>query len=350
MIESNRGRLRRSFLKTTGVTLIGGATAGCLVNTDGGGDVELTIADWVPEGHQVIQDNLLPWIDEVKSRSETDLTFDLRTGGEIGGSGEMLSIAREGIADIAMVGGPYFDAQLPLSQVLHLPGTFTETAPAMEKAWDMSQGVLHDEEFSELGLQVVNLGLEPPYQLGLATESKVVEVDDWNGLNVRSPGGMGSLAITNLGGTPVDVRAEDTIPAFESGTLDSNIAALDVFLVYGLDSFFNYVTTNVNLSSFAMFYVMAEDAWNELPEDIQNAMLSSAKDRAPEVGRTYDANEDEAAESFADAGVEPYQVPAEAYTGWMDILEPVHNTWIEEKEEAGLPAQEVYDEFESSWN
>lgn len=339
---------RRAVLQTGAVTVAAG-TVGCI--GDNGADntaesVEIVVADFVPEQHHIRQDNLLPWVERVEELAENDVNFELHFAGELGEATELLSMARDGVVDIALVSAAYF-SEFQLTEVTHLPATFLDTEVAAGAFWEMAQGTLYDEELEPLGIRAVHATLEPNYQLA-TVDREVIKLDDWEGLNVRSPGGIGSSAIEALGGTPVDIATGDVHSAFESGTIDANIAAANTFYVFDQVPFLEHVTSNVNLGSFASYWAMNEDIWQDLPGDVQDAMAQAASEVVPDSGATFDQNESEMFEILAEEeDMNVYEVPTDIYDEWEETLQPVHEEWIENVEGKGLPGQEAYDEFTS---
>lgn len=347
MGPQTRGIGRRTYLKLTGGSIAGAGLAGCTGDGDGdGGDdqVTLQVADFLPENHHIRRFSLLPWVERVEELTDGQVEFDLNFGGALGGSGEMLSMAREGIADITICPPAYFPGELPLGQVGNLPGTFLETEVACEAFWNLTNDMLYEEELRDLNLRPVFVTVEAPYQAGSLTGDPIVSLDDWDGLSVRSTGGIMSVTIESLGASPVEIAPEDIYSSAERGVVDAIPLGQASVEAYDLWEFYSHWSTNVNLGSWVAFWAMNHDTWDGLPESVQDALLTAAEEQAPMMGADYDEYHTGLHPDFEDRGIELYEVPEEEYSEWVDVMrDAAHGHWLDATEERGEPGQEVLD-------
>lgn len=149
----------------------------------------LEVADFLPENHHIRRFSLSPWVEPVEELTDGQVELDLNFDGPLGGSGEMLSMGREGIADITICPPAYFPGEIPLGQVGNLPGTFLDTEVAREAFWNLTNDMLYEKELRSLNLRPVFVTVEAPYQAGSLTGDPIVSLDGWDGLSVRSTGG-----------------------------------------------------------------------------------------------------------------------------------------------------------------
>lgn len=331
---------RRSYIKGAGAAVGTVALAGC---SGGGDDHTFTVADFLPETHHIREHNLLPWVDRVEELTDGEVEFDLHFGEELGTSGEMLSLARDQVADISIVAPAYFPAELSLGQVGNLPDTYLDVEVANEAFWHLTQDFLYEEELEDLNLRPVATTAEAPYQV-YAEDNPIEVLSDWEGRNVRSAGGIMSVTIEALGGSPTDIEAPEQYSAHERGVVDSNLQAEPSFLAWDIYHFFDYGTTNVNLGSWVAFWVMNHDVWDTLDETIQDAFLQAGEEIAPQTGAAYrDEEVEPLREQFQDDGIDLYEVDGDEYEEWSDAMQEAQDHWVDEIEDRGDPGQEALD-------
>jgi len=356
MVRKQTAVRRRSYLKMAGVTITGVGLAGCSGGdggTDGGdggtttqSSVSLTVADWLPESHHIRQDYIVPWSDRIAQEASTDVTIDRRPAGQVGGAGEMLSLVRNNVAEVTNIGIPYFSGELALTQVTNLPGSFNDTAVAHTAFWTILQGILQEEDFDPLNIKAVGGTVEPPYNLGIAVDTKVTTLDDWQGLSVRSSGGIISNTIEKLGGTPTSIQAADVFSAFERGTVDANVATAPAFQTFDLPQFLNYFTKDISLGSFNTVMAVSQSTWSDLPTDVQEAMTIASEEIGPQAGATFDDQVETSLGEFEDQGIDVYTPPESDYSAWEDTYDDVEGTWANQLE--NRPVEETISNWKSA--
>lgn len=350
MVRQSRGLDRRSYLQIAGGSMLGAGVAGCVGgngNGNGGNnDNVIEVADFLPENHHIRKFSLLPYVERVKELTDDEVEFELHFAGSLGGSGEMLSMAREGIADITICPPAYFPGELPLGQVGNLPGTFLDTEVANEAFWHLTNDVLYEEELKDLNLRPVFTTLEAPYQVGSLTGEPLIEMDDWDGLSVRSTGGIMSITIESLGASPVEISPEDIYTSAERGVVDVIPLGQASVEAYDLWDFYSHWSTNVNLGSWGAFWAMNHDTWDGLSENIQDAFLTAAEEKAPEMGADYEEYHTSLHPEFEDRGIELYEVPDDDYQEWVSVMKSgAHNHWLAAANDRDLPGEKVLNEW-----
>ena len=82
-----------------------------------------------------------------------------------------------------------------------------------------------------------------------------------------------------------------------------------------------------------------------MPEDVQEIIDEKyGMDGGIRVGKGFDADYEENIEIAKEHGVEIYELPEEERKKWEEATEVVHENWVEDMEEQGLPGREVLDE------
>lgn len=339
---------RRTFLRATGAVSAAGLTgvAGCLGSGGGSGAADLTVAHFLPESHHIRQKALMPWMNKVKEKADSEVTFDEKPGGQLGGPGDMLTLIKQGTADISLASPAYLSDQIPLSGVGELPDTFFKAENGCRAYWKLSQNELYETEYNNQNFQVVNLSLEAPYQI-MTTQPKIVELGDWSGVNVRSAGGIMSITIEALGGTPVEIQAPEIHTSWDRGVVDGTAIAEPSVKPYDLVGFINYASTNVNLASWVGLWAISDSSYDSLPDDVQTAMREAGKEASAEAGAAFDSMVQDLRDEFSSAGVELYEVPDEEYSRWSERMDQSIDSWIQQMANRNTPGQKLVDAWQS---
>jgi TRAP-type C4-dicarboxylate transport system substrate-binding protein len=151
-----------------------------------------------------------------------------------------------------------------------------------------------------------------------------------------------------LGAVPVSMAPTEGFMAMERGLVIGRpgaIAQIETDNMYDL-------ITHVNMYNFGQagnLGIMNMETWNNLPPDIQAIFTDpSTIEFYEEVQYKYGmASTETALEKCKEAGVVfTYPTPEEAKL-WDEALKPVHEAWIKDKEDRGLPGREILEEAKS---
>tara|TARA_R110002049_G_scaffold83873_5_gene213429 strand:- start:86 stop:679 length:594 start_codon:yes stop_codon:yes gene_type:complete len=177
--------------------------------------------------------------------------------------------------------------------------------------------------------------LLPPYQIASA-DKPIVADEDWDGLRLRTPGGILEIAANSVGATAVPMGGPDMYAAMQRGTVDATVNAFASLNSYKLNELLKAVSSNASFGSFAFTMVINKDVFDSLDPEIQTAMKDAGDATATHVAEWMDANERKIAQSFADDGVEIYEVDPVILEGWNASLGEVANIWASRLDERGL--------------
>lgn len=330
---------RREFAKATGSAIALTGVAGCLGGSSSG--LTLSWTDPWPNGHFHHTNSRDMFTERVKELADSDISWNIQSSGAIGDSGEMLSIAQNNLADVVHLSPSYFSGQFPLSMSTVLPGAYTDVESGNQTFWELSQGVLQEEELSDLGLKSVGVSLTPPYLATITTDKKVETLDDFNGLSLRSAGGIMGTTIQNLGASPTEVPPEDVVSSIERDVIDGLLLNEASVASYGLIDQVQYLATNASLTGFGSFMAISSDRFEGLPSDVQDAMVTAGSEIAPEVGANVDELVEGYRQDFRDAGADVYEIPDDEYQRWLDATQPAIDQWESDAQDAGKSTSPV---------
>ena len=169
-------------------------------------------------------------------------------------------------------------------------------------------------------------------------------VADFDGKRLRALGGMGRAAKL-IGATPSTMPASETYTALQRGTVDAiGFPYSYTFAAYKLDEIADWVTTNMSLGTVNCPSVFNVDAWNALPEQYQELLLSLKDGAYAAMEAAYKEKDVVNEKKWREGGkIQMVQIPENEMAEFRKIAgSPVWNTWVEENAE-DLPAQELLD-------
>src|SRR5699024_11004539 len=148
----------------------------------------------------------------------------------------------------------------------------------------------------------------PQYQLATA-KSPITSLEDIKGKKVRVTGTM-ELAFDELGASPVFMPATEAYTAMERGTVDGLVFPFTSFKPYQIESLAKYSTKNANFGSFTVIYSINEEVYNDLPENVKEAMQKAGDEVVEHLSTFLDKKIDELIEEFY-SDIEMYELSEE---------------------------------------
>lgn len=340
---------RRNFVRSVGAGLAVG-TAGCIGNISGGGGVEMTVAECMPEDHEIRRFQWNFFQERVEELTDGEIEFDIHPGGALGDCPENLSLIRDGTADIATLITAFYTDQLPLHTIPGLPGSFQDPVHGAEAFWPVSQpgNFFYENEIADFGIRPAAVATTSPFNIFTTDDvGQITEFEDWEDVTARSAGGATSRLLEALGATPVEIPAADMYSALQSGTINAAVTAAAAMVSYGLEDFVDYGTTNISLGTIPFGYYMNDDSWEALSEEHQEAFQQAGEEAATNTGEEYNgANESVRQELEEEGTLEAYEIPSDVTDEMDPIMADVETQWVDSLEHPD--AEEGYEVWEDS--
>jgi TRAP-type C4-dicarboxylate transport system substrate-binding protein len=281
------------------------------------------------------------WAKSVEKRTSGRVQFELTSLPELGfGGGETLRVLRTGIIDVAEVYGGYVAGELPIVEILELPGIFPDGATAKKAvlAWKP-----HEAKILEQKVNAVMLGMALYPDQAFFSKKPLRKLEDFKGLKVRVHSvALGSL-VAGLGGQPLTIAFAEAYTALERGTLDAGITGtkpgfglrwyeVTKFLV-GPISMRPHVALSINKAS-----------WQRLPPDIQKILKEEAEQIVEAKAFTaIEAWNQEGIDRSVEKGMEHLPFSPEIKTAIKDVLRTkVVPEWV--KRAGGPEAARLFNE------
>lgn len=305
----------------------------------------LRVADSFPTTHQYSK-NTQDWLDLVEEKTNGRIAFKYFPAEQLAKSADLLDAAQNGLADIVYAPPLYLSDRLPLSTVIALPliGNITDQQALNNAFNELVLTELNDIEILPLGVRAIRSLVTAPYQV-MSRGDKLETVEQLEGIKLRSSGGVQERSVEALGAVPVAIPAPDLYPALQRGTVDGTLFNLPTAAGYKLQEQIKYATDNMNLGLFPALYVINEDVWNTLPEDIQTALVEAAREVIPAVVQADKDRISEFTKGLEDNGGGVYQIEQAQLQQWNAKLSEVRQAWVDSLEKQGKPAQAILDRW-----
>ncbi len=336
------------LLRRTGGALAVGAMLSPLVACNAAPDEEeqftLSLADWIPPSHVFSVDGAEHFMESVEERSDGAITFGHYPAEQLGAAAELPGLLESGATDITSIGPAYLPSDYPLTSVSNLPGLGGESCHVSAAIMELLSpgGSLYEREFEPKGLRPLFVTISTRYEVFTRNEQVRVP-NDLQGLQLRSGGGAQDRAVRELGAAPVAMTASEMYEAIQRGTVDGTAVNAISVLPYNLQEVVDYGTIGAPMGNFTAIYTMRNDAFEELPEDLQEIVLESAAEANQNVCEAIERENEEANEILLEEGTELYELTHDELAEWLERVEPAVSQWVED-----LDGADILEEYEAA--
>jgi len=304
-------------------------------------DYTLTISSWAPPTHGI---NSMMWpnlINMIEEATDGKVTAEIKMG--LAPPPAQMDLVMDGAADMTIIFHGYQPGRFTGTKLIELPGYEGNAEAASVAYW-----AVHEAHLAKMnehrGVKLMGLTTHGPGQVH--TNQDVNKLADLNGLKTRLPGGVASMVAAELGMVGISVPAPKVYETLASGAADAVAMPYESRQGFKLTE----VATNVlelpggyYRGSFA--FLMSEDAFANLPEDLQQA-LEEKVFGAPAsrmLGQVWDQIDAEGlAVTKATEGNEIRVVGEQDAATYQAIVDKVTASVLAELSEKGVDAQAAY--------
>lgn len=255
---------------------------------------ELSLADFQPPQHFVVDRVYTPFADAVANATDGRVTVRVYMGGELGpGPLEQYNRVVDGVADIAFGLPGYTASNFPLTLMAELPGVIApETG---------TQAIVDNiDTLSGEYRRAVLLGLwNNAPNLLLMADDPITSIDDLKGLNIRVPSRNAGLVVQAWGANPVSMPAPAIYNAMQTGVIDGAMTDATTLGAFRLAEVTNHVTQGMDTSISLFFLIMNRDTFADLSNEDQQAVLAAGRDASINGNAAWLEIADKALTNFA---------------------------------------------------
>lgn len=340
------------LLMIIGLALFLAACGGSGDNSSGeGGSGEeeyvLKFGTHLTEDHNLTLNAVDPWMQRVEELTDGRVTFEHYPNGQMGAASDTFDLVQNGTLDAGYT--LYMEDTLPIMDFPMLPDLYSDPEAGTAAYWQVLNQEPFSTELAEIGIKPIMAVAWEPYTIA-TVETKPESVEDIAKLQLRSSGGLHDEAAAAIGATPVAISASESLEALRRGTVDGYWGSTTSWTDYQFTEVLQYGIRNLPLNGWGGVFSMNQETYEGLPSDIQEAIDQASEEVTADLGGFI--KEYTSVEAWAqaeEAGMEIYEVSDEVVTEIEGRLAPLTDKWIEEQEEAGYPAREIYEQFNEAY-
>jgi TRAP-type transport system periplasmic protein len=306
-----------------------------------GDQVTLNLGHPFPPTHHIHTGVMEGWAEEVNEATGGTVDVRFHVGAALAAPDATYEIASLGAMELGWALHGYTPGRFPLTDVVELPFLFEDAEQATEVLWELYEDYPElQEEYGDvkvLALFTHDIG-------NLYTVDQPVESpDDLSGLSLRAPGPIQTRLIESLGASGVGLPAPELYDSLERGVIDGTMIADTGVASFTLHEVVRH-GLHANFYVAGEFLVMNQETWDRLSPSQQQAIDAiSGRELSMEAARLYDEFNAEVLESYEEWDMDVVPIEDVDVEEWREIALPVHERWIEQREAAGQPGQELYD-------
>lgn len=281
------------------------------------------------------------WARAVEERAKGRVKFEFTSLPELGfGGSETIRITKTGVVDVAEFYLGYVAGELPLVEMLEIPGLFTDQ-DSMKKAfqaWRPHLAKLIDEKVNGVLLAVA-------FQTDqfLFSKKPVRKLEDFKGLKMRVHSVSIAQLAAGLGGEPLTIAFAEVYTALERGTLDAGFTAASPGYSQKWYEVTKYLVGPLT-QVVQLPIIINKNVWKKLPPDLQQILQEEAtkgiEERAFTLRETW--HKEGVAGNIA-KGMEEVTYSPELQTAVRDVVRTqVVPAWVKR---AGPDAAKLFNEI-----
>ncbi|MBK1636427.1 TRAP transporter substrate-binding protein [Rhodovulum adriaticum] len=305
-------------------------------------DYTLVISSWAPPTHSINARMWPTFTEMVEEATDGRVTTELKLG--LAPPPAQMDLVMDGAADLSIIFHGYQAGRFVTTKMIELPGYVGSSEAASVAYWRAYDAYLKDAN-EHRGVKVVALHTHGGAQLMSAEQ--VTELSQAEGMKVRIPGGVAADVGQALGMIGIKVPATKVYETLASKAADGVVMPIDSRVGFKLTE----VAQNMYMlpgglyrGSFA--FIMNEDAFADLPEDIQQVLEDEVfgEPISRAIGAIWEAGDAEAIEAtLATPGNAIIDASPEDVARFDEVATGVRAKVIEEVAATGVDAQAAYE-------
>jgi TRAP-type C4-dicarboxylate transport system substrate-binding protein len=214
------------------------------------------------------------WAQAVEKRANGQVKFEFTSLPELGlGGAETIRVTKTGVVDIAEFYLGYIAGELPMVEMLEIPGVFPDQEAMKNafQAWRPHLAKLIDEK-------VNGMLLATAFQTDqfLFSKRAVRKMDDFKGMKIRVHSVAIAQLTAGLGADPLTIAFAEVYTGLERGTLDGGFTASGPGYSQKWYEVTKYLVGPVT-QMVQLPLVMNKNVWKNLPADIQMILKEEAE-------------------------------------------------------------------------
>jgi TRAP-type C4-dicarboxylate transport system substrate-binding protein len=331
----------KSLVIAAGVTLAALGISGAQAQDK---PVELRFGYWVPPAHPLVP-AVQAWGEDIAKASNGTIKVTVYPAEQLGKAFDHYDMARDGIADIALVSAGYQPGRFPIIEGVSTP-FLVANEPGGTRALDEFYRKYAATEMKDV--RVCHAFVHDPGVLHTA-RTKVVKPEDLKGLKIRPAGGTIAALVTSLGGTNVSASAPEARDVIEKGVADGLTFPWESIFLFHIEAALKY-HMDVPLYVTPFVHAMNRDKYNSMSaaqkKVIDDHCTTEWSNKIAGPWGLYESGG--RAKMKALAGHDVYSLSPAEVAAWKKAAEPLKQRWADAIKKNGNDPDKVIGEFEAT--
>lgn len=306
--------------------------------------VELRFTSVYIDRHPVVQHAFLPWMEEIKKRTNGEVIIKYFNPGTICPVSEMFGSVKSGAVDIASTNTNLTNGALLLSDAANVPYLFTSAESAAMSIWRISQ------KYPEWAKEFDGMKMLTQYTSALmmihSTKKPVKKFSDLRGMKITTVGGLDRDILKALKANPILVPLPDQYMSLSRGMADGACLAIAPLRSFKITETIKFSAADPIAAS-PMWMAMSNDAWNRLTPEQQAIFVETTGEvLARSIGRALDNGVNADAKWMEENGHQFYYFSAEEKGKLVEATSSIADKWIKRAEKRGYAnASKILDDL-----
>lgn len=308
-------------------------------------EITLRVAHFLPPIAIAQTKIIAPWCERIQEQSKGQLKCQIYPAMSLGGTPpQLISQARDGVADIVWTLPGYTPGRFPISEVFELPFMMTTHEASSRAIWDYVQKNAM-KEFE--GLQPIAVWVNGPNLLHFRNK-KVETLEDLKGMKIRAPSRLGNRLLAALGATPVGMPVPQLAESLSRGVIDGALVPWEILPATKTHEMVRYhagAGAERAMTTATFVYVMNKKRYDSLPPHLKKVIDdNSGRETSAWVAQMFRESDADGIKAAQARGNEIYEISQAEIKRWEEATRPVAQEWIRETTAAGHNGQALYDE------
>lgn len=283
---------------------------------------------------------LLSMADLITERTNGQLQLEFYWGQSLVNGGDVVTGLQTNICDIGVLSSHMEPGKIPLSLVGQAPGVGMDMWARAMAYYDICAQNPEKSELAEYNIRNISVVL--------TTESYIISgvpirtIDDLKGKKLAASG-MQAEILEELGGVAVAMNPGEQYEGLQKGTIDGIICptgAVFDFHFYEVGKYFTRIPFGYRTYAVGI----NQDVWDDLPDDIQDALTDLAPDFINAAYEGYMEGDNLAIEAMQDNNIEFIEISAADLSRAMAIEGELADEWAAS---IGDDGEKILDDYRS---
>lgn len=296
---------------------------------------KVRLASEYPDKHPTVKNGFMPWIKELKEKSDGKLKIQFFNPNTLCPPKEANSALMSGAADMIFTPSQMSArGKFPMSSVALLPFMATSSESGSATIWDLYEKYPEMQKEYE-SMKVLWQWVSAPFEIH-TSKKKVQSLEDLKGLKLIVWTGDLAKIVSALGANPVETTPHDTYLSLQRGMADGVVCPIAPMKAYKISDVVKYHTI-VGILTTHFYAGMNLDKWNSLPQEMQQLLLDTTGEKMVRVaGQTLDTGSAKDTEWMKTTGHEFFVLSKEERAKWQAKTKPIIDEWISKMETQGF--------------